>query len=105
MELSTWERKFLEYYLKIFRMTRYGIVICYYLQNYNAKWMRVYHNTHPLLDTHIDLYNTYKKKLKKQPITGQLTYTNMFKNLIDGEWYFIPNLLKGGSVIVEDKSK
>ena len=45
MVLSTWERKFLEYYL----------------QNHNAKWMRVYNNKHPLLDTHIDLYNTYKK--------------------------------------------
>ena len=89
MVLSTWERKFLEYYL----------------QNHNAKWMRVYNNKHPLLDTHIDLYNTYKKKLKKQPITGQLTYTNMFKNLIEGEWYFVPNLLKEEDNIDYNKSK
>ena len=31
--------------------------------------------------------------LKNQPLTGQTTYINMFKQLDEGKWYFIPNLL------------
>lgn len=77
MNLTKWERAFLNYYLECF----------------NAKWMRVFNNKHPLLDTRIDLFNVYKRKLKVQPQEGQETYTNMFKNLIEGKWYFIPDLL------------
>ena len=36
----------------------------------------------------------FKRKLKTQPIVGERTYTNMFKQLVEGKWYFIPNLLK-----------
>lgn len=78
MKLTDWEIKFLKYYLECF----------------NAKWVRVFNNKHPLLDTRVDLYNIYKKFLKVQPKTSKETHTNMFKNLTEGEWYYIPNLLK-----------
>ena len=77
-DLTEWEYKFLKYYL----------------DKFNAKWMRVIKNTHPLLATRVDLYTVYKRKLKHQPITESLTYSNMFKQLDEGTWYFIPNLLK-----------
>lgn len=76
-KLTTWEYKFLNYYL----------------EKFNAKWMRVFNNKHPLLDTRVDLYTVYKRKLKNQPLTGSLTYTNMFEQLDEGKWYFIPDLL------------
>ena len=75
--LTEWEYKFLNYYLNKF----------------NSKWMRVFNNKHPLLDTRVDLYTVYKRKLKNQPVTGSLTYSNMFKQLDEGKWYFIPDLL------------
>lgn len=77
MRLTDWEKRFLNYYLN----------------NYNAKWMRVFDNKHPLLETRVDLYTIYKRKLKNQPVTGQKTYTSMFRQLIEGKWYFIPDLL------------
>ena len=77
-DLTEWEYKFLTYYL----------------DKFNAKWMRVFNNKHPLLATRVDLYTVYKRKLKHQPITESLTYSNMFKQLDEGTWYFIPNLLK-----------
>ena len=76
--LTEWEYKFLNYYL----------------EKFNAKWVRVFNNKHPLLATRVDLYTDYKRKLKHQPITESLTYSNMFKQLDEGTWYFIPNLLK-----------
>ena len=78
MKLTKWEKTFLSYYIK----------------NYNAKWMRVYNNKHPFFATTVDFFTIYKRHLKNQPITGNLTYTGMFKELIEGEWYFIPNLLE-----------
>lgn len=75
--LTDWEYKFLNYYLNKFK----------------AKWVRVFNNKHPLLDTRVDLYTVYKRKLKTQPLTGSLTYSNMFKQLDEGKWYFIPDLL------------
>lgn len=75
--LTDWEYKFLNYYLNKFK----------------AKWMRVFNNKHPLLDTRVDLYTVYKRKLKNQALTGSLTYSNMFKQLDEGKWYFIPDLL------------
>lgn len=75
--LTDWEYKFLNYYLNKF----------------SAKWVRVFNNKHPLLDTRVDLYTVYKRKLKNQPLTGSLTYSNMFKQLDEGKWYFIPDLL------------
>lgn len=77
-DLTEWEYKFLKYYLDKFK----------------AKWVRVFNNKHPLLATRVDLYTVYKRKLKYQPITESLTYSNMFKQLDEGKWYFIPNLLK-----------
>lgn len=78
MELSKYEKYFLNYYMK----------------NYKAKWMQVYHNKHPFFATTIDFFTIYKRRLKKQPKTGEETYTNMFKGLIEGEWYLIPKLLE-----------
>lgn len=78
MKLSEYERKFLNYYL----------------ENFNAKWMKVYNNKHPLFETKVDLYTIFKRKLKNQPAIGQQTYTSMFNQLIEGNWYFIPDLLK-----------
>lgn len=66
----------------------------YYLNKYNAKWMRVYNNKHPLFETTVDMFNVFKRKLKNQPIVGERTYVGMFKQLVEGRWYFIPNLLK-----------
>lgn len=77
MKLTKWERIFLNYYLN----------------NYNAKWIRVFNNKNTLLETRVDLYTIYKRMLKNQPLTGQTTYINMFKQLDEGKWYFIPNLL------------
>ena len=77
MKLTDWEKSFLNYYLN----------------NYNAKWMRVVYNKHPLFDTRVYLYTIYKRKLKNQPTIGQLTYTSMFKQLVEGRWYYIPDLL------------
>lgn len=77
MKLSQWEKSLLEYYMK----------------NHNAKWIRVYNNKHPILATRVMFYTTFKKKLKKQAYCGELTYTGMFKKLVEGDWYYIPNLL------------
>ncbi len=77
MKLTKWERTFLNYYLT----------------HYNAKWMRVFNNKSILLETRVDLYSIYKRMLKNQPITGQTTYINMFRQLEEGKWYFIPDLL------------
>lgn len=77
MKLTDFEKAFLRKYLEI----------------YNAKWVRVYNNKHLLLDTRVDLYTIYKRKLKIQPKTSKETYTNMFKDLIEGNWYYIPDLL------------
>jgi len=76
MKLTKWEHTFLRKYLDI----------------YNAKWMLVFNNKHPLLDTKVDLYSIYKRKLKVQPKTGKETYTNMFKELTEGKGYYIQNL-------------
>lgn len=65
----------------------------YYLNNYNAKWMRVFNNKHPIFETRVDLYTIFKRKLKNQPVTGQRTYISMFRQLVEGKWYFIPELL------------
>jgi hypothetical protein len=78
MKLTKWEIKFLNYYLN----------------NFNAKWMRVFNNKHPLLETRVDLFNIYKMKLKGQPVVGQETLTSMFKQLKEGEMYLITDLLK-----------
>ena len=78
MKLTKCERKFLNYYLN----------------NFNAKWMRVFNNKHPLLETRVDLFNIYKMKLKGQPVVGQETLTSMFKQLKEGEMYLITDLLK-----------
>lgn len=77
MKLTKWERKFLNYYLN----------------NFNAKWMRVFNNKHPLLETRVDLFNIYKMKLKCQPAIGQETLASMFKQLKEGEMYLIADLL------------
>lgn len=77
MNLTKWEKTFLKYYM----------------EKYKAKWMQVYNNKHPFFATTVDFFTIYKRHLKNQPITGKLTYTSMFKGLIEGEWYFIPHLL------------
>lgn len=78
MKLTKWEKNFLNYYLN----------------NFNAKWMRVFNNKHPLIETRVDLFNIYKMKLKGQPVVGQETLTSMFKQLKEGEMYLITDLLK-----------
>lgn len=77
MKLTQWEVAFLNYYFN----------------KCNAKWMRVYNNKHPVFETRVFLYTVFKRKLKNQPISGEVTYTGMFKPLVEGEWYFIPKLL------------
>lgn len=77
MNFSEWEKALLKYYL----------------ENHNAKWIRVYNNKHPILETRVMFYTIFKRKVKKQPYCGELTYIGMFKKLVEGDWYFIPNLL------------
>ena len=36
----------------------------YYLNNYNAKWIRVFHNKHPVLATKVIFYTKFKRLLK-----------------------------------------
>lgn len=66
----------------------------YYLNNYDAKWIRVFHNKHPALATKVIFYTKFKRLVKKQPYCGELTYTNLFNRLKEGDWYNITNLLK-----------
>ena len=89
IELTEWERTLLNYYLLKF----------------NCKWVRVFDNKHPFLDTRVDLYTIYKRKIKCQPVCGQQTFSNMFEKLEEGKWYFIPDLLKEGEMLIEEKSK
>lgn len=77
INLTKWEKEFLNYYLN----------------NFNAKWVRVFNNKHPLLETRVDLFNIYKMKLKCQPSTGQETITSMFRHLEEGKIYLITDLL------------
>ena len=86
MQLTEWERLFLEYYLK----------------NYNAKWMRVYNNKHPIFETRVFLSTIYRRLLKRQAIKGEVTYPGMFKQLIEGKWYYIPQLLEKDKESKED---
>lgn len=65
----------------------------FYMNNHNAKWMLVHNNKHPVFETRVVFYTIFKRKLKSQPIAGERTYIGMFKQLVEGKWYFIPNLL------------
>ena len=65
MKIKQWEETLLEFYQN----------------NYNAKWMRVYNNKHPVLPTKVFFYTTFKRKIKKQAYCGELTFTGMYKNL------------------------
>lgn len=65
----------------------------YYLNNYNAKWIRVFHNKHPVVATKVIFYTKFKRLVKNQPYCGELTYTNLFYGLKEGDWYNITNLL------------
>lgn len=65
--------------------------------------MRVFNNKHPIIDTRVDLYTIYKRKLKNQPIASQVTYSNMFMGLDEGKWYLIKDLLQEGGNILEEK--
>ena len=66
----------------------------YYIDNHNAKWMQVFDNKHPIFETRVILYTIFRRKIKNQPIIGQRTYTSMFNQLVEGELYYIPHLLK-----------
>ena len=65
----------------------------YYFNNYNAKWIRVFHKKHPVLATKVIFYTKIKRLVKKQPYCGELTYTNLFNKLKEGDWYNVANLL------------
>lgn len=65
----------------------------YYFYNYHAKWVRVFHNRHPTLATKVVFYTKFKRLVKTQPYCGELTYTNLFNRLKEGDWYDIANLL------------
>ena len=77
MDYNKWEKALLEYYLN----------------NTNAKWVRVFYNKHPVMVTKVIFYTKLKKKVKEQPYCGELTYTNLFYRLKEGEWYEIATLL------------
>ena len=55
MNLSQWEKSLLEYYL----------------YNHKAKWMRVYNNKHPILETRVVFYTIFKRKIKKTEQTDK----------------------------------
>ena len=75
---SEWEKTLLEYYKN----------------NFNAKWIKVYQNKHPVLATRVIFYTKFKRIVKHQPYMGELTYANMFYKLKEGAWYDITELLK-----------
>lgn len=77
MKKEEWEKALLEYYQK----------------EYNAKWIRVFTNKHSVLATRVLFYTTFRRKIGKQPYSGELTYTKMFYKLKEGDWYNIANLL------------
>ena len=52
MNLSRWEKALLKYYL----------------DNYKAKWMRVYNNKHTILETKVVFYTIFKRKIKKTTV-------------------------------------
>ena len=70
----------------------------YYLNNYNAKWMQVFSNKHPIFETNVVFYSIFKRKLKNQPLSGERTCNGMFRSLIEGKFYFIPKLLESSFI-------
>ena len=76
-KIEQWEKSLLEYYKK----------------KYKAKWIRVFSNKHPILATRVLFYTMFKRKIKRQPYCGELTYTKMFYKLKEGDWYNISDLL------------
>ena len=65
-----------------------------HLKEYNAKYIKVYHNKNKLIPTKVVLYTGLKGKLKYQVISGELTVSTMFCNLEENTFYSIPLLLK-----------
>lgn len=66
----------------------------YHLKEYNAKYIKVFNNHNNLIPTKIVLYNGVKRKLKYQPIPGELTLSKMFSELEENTFYSIPQLIK-----------
>ena len=69
-------------------------ILKFYLNKYNVKWMRVFNNKHPFIETTVEFFTFWGIKIKNQPIAGERTYIKMFEQLSEGRYYFIPNLLK-----------
>lgn len=66
----------------------------YHLENYNAKYIKVYCNRNNLIPTKVVLYSGLKRKLKYQPISGEITLSKMFYKLDIDTFYSIPQLIK-----------
>lgn len=66
----------------------------YHLKEYNAKYIKVFNNKNNLIPTKVVLYNGVKRKLKYQPIPGELTLSKMFSELEENTFYSIPQLIK-----------
>lgn len=66
----------------------------YHLEHYNAKYIRVFCNKHPVLPTKVVLYTGTKRKLKYQTVPGETTLCGMFKELNENTFYSIPQLIE-----------
>ncbi|WP_304818966.1 hypothetical protein [uncultured Clostridium sp.] len=66
----------------------------YHLKEYNAKYIKVFNNNNNLIPTKIVLYSGVKRKLKYQPVPGELTLSKMFNELEENTFYSIPQLIK-----------
>ena len=66
----------------------------YHFKNYNAKYIKVFNNRNTLIPTKIVLYSGVKRKLKYQPIAGEITLSKMFSELEQNTFYSIPQLIK-----------
>ena len=66
----------------------------YHLKEYNAKYIEVFNNNNNLIPTKIVLYNGVKRKLKYQPISGEITLSKLFRELEENTFYSIPQLIK-----------
>lgn len=65
----------------------------YHLKKYNAKYIKVFCNNNRLLPTKVVLYSGLKRKLKYQPISGEITLSRLFGNLVENTFYSIPQLI------------
>lgn len=66
----------------------------YHLDKYNAKYLKVFHNRNSLIPTKVVLYTGLKRRMKYQPVSGEITLSRMFSKLEEDKFYSIPQLIE-----------